>query len=559
MLKTPGSKKLLASAVAAALLPAAGLVNAAPTGTPGAVSLIKEVTSPVLHCNSADLVTGGKCAGSGPNRYRVTYAYWVQNLSGAAANVQIYDDIQKEFGTGATIPYVTVASAQHSPGGLYDIDPTQQFDAAGDPVATPTDDDGDATTAATADDDDAINATVNTGFEGTTGGNIALLAAAQNLPKNKMLAVVVTFEVVLPTPLPTMVSTEATLGDGTEATPTDTGNAASSPTLYMPAQVKTTTLGSTGCATGNDPVGSELVENGDFAAFVTLGPTEVPRTLTAADKATLKFDSGLPYMGSGEDLYPALSDTNPGLIGINQHAMLGFPTEQMPPHTGPNHWLMYAHRATGATSTVWKQDFTGLTANTEYQFSVLVSNALTPGLKDATDPSKPIYEPTVRLKVQEGTGTASTMTNAEVTIPLEAATDGDYWKRLVGTFTPTGTEATVSIEVTAGNDSATSTEFDLLGLTDVSLKSCTATTGGSGGSGSGSGSGGTGGTGGSGSGSGSTGGTGSGSGGTGNTGGNNTGSGSSANTGGGGGGGGGALGGLLLGLLGLGAVRRRRR
>ncbi len=562
MINSPGSRKLLATAVAGALLPLAGSLQAAPDfGSLTGLSLTKELTAPVRHCNSAALVTAGKCSGTGPNRYQLTYAYWVVNKTGAAANVQVYDDIQKEFGTGATISIVNIGNASHGPGGLYDLDPGTQYDAAGDPVATPTDDDGKATTAKTADDDDAIDGSINAGFTGTTGGNIALLSGPLSLPKNKMVVLNVTFEIVLPTPLPTSVASQATLGDGTE-TPADSGSS-NTVTIYLPAQVKpkTDNLGSSGCSTGSDPVGDELAQNGDFSTVVTLAATEAPRTLTAADQATLKFNSDLKYMGSGEDLFFNNNGADVGLIGINQHAMLGFPTDQMPPHTGPNNWLMYAHKATGATTKVWSQSYTGLTAGKEYQFSVLVSNALTPGFNESSAAAvKAKYEPQVTLKVQEGTGGASSMTNAEsITIPLETAAQGDFWKRLVGTFTPTGTSATVSIEVTAGNDSATTTEFDMLGFTDVSLKSCTATT-------TGGGSGDTGGSGGS----GSTGGgddTGSSGSGSNDSGSNDSGSGSGSgsnddttnNTNNGGGGGGGALGGLLLGLLGLRALRRRLR
>ncbi len=509
--KTPGSKKLLAGAIAAALLPAAGPLRAAPPAPANELTFTKEVTSPVRHCNSADLQTSGKCRAVGPNRYQITYAYWVQNRTGSTRQVQIYDDIQKEFGTDITI--IRVANAEHSTGGLYDIDDTVDSDGK--------DSDNRAETPATNDDDDAIDVLVNSAFTGATGGDIALLPAAQPLPANKMLVVVATFEVELPTPLPTKVDTQATLGDGTE-TPAD-DDTANIVTFYIPARIKTGTLGGAGCATGADPVGNELVQNGDFSAVVSLDSGDTPpRTLTTADKATLRFDSDLPYMGSGEDLYPDF-DTGPGVIGINQHAMLGHPTEQMPPHTGPNNWLMYAHKATGDTNTVWKQSFTGLTANEEYQFSVLASNALFPGFKENAS-TRAIYGPTVRLKVQGGNGDATTMSNAEVTIPLETTAEGDFWQRLVGTFTPTGDSATVSIEVTAGNDAPGTSEFDVLGLTGVSLKSCRATTGGTaitGGTGDANGSG-------------------------------NSGEGD-------GGGGGGGLSGLLLGLLGLGAYRHWRR
>ncbi len=511
MTKNPISRKLLASAIAGTLLPAAALY-AAPTADAGKLTLTKEIAAPVRHCNSAELVSEGKCDGNAPNLYRVTYAYWVQNRTDAAKNVQIYDAIQKEFGSGATIKkIISVANANHEAGGLYDIDKGVDSDKK--------DSDGKATTPPTADDDDAVTVPddkLNSAFTGTTGGDIELLTGAYSLAKNKMLVVVVTFEVELPTPLPTRVNAQTTLGNGTETSPAD-NDSANTASFYLPAQIEADRLGSTGCATGTNPIGDNLVANGDFSTVVTLELDDDPRPLTATDKDTLKFDSDLPYMGSDEDLYPKLSADNPGMIGINQHAMLGFPTEQMPPHTGPDNWLMYTHKATGgAGKTVWKQGFSGLTKGEEYQFSVLVSNALTPGFKETEGDIKTIYEPTVRLKVAEETGAATTMANSEVTIPLETDADGDHWNYLVGTFTPNGSSATVSIEVTAGGSGTDTTEYNLLGFTDVSLKSCKATTGGSGGGTDGSG-------------------------------------GSS------GGGGGGALGGLLLSLLGLQAVRRRLR
>lgn len=210
--------------------------------------------------------------------------------------------------------------------------------------------------------------------------------------------------------------------------------------------VTTVTSALSFCPAGTVEGLTNLFSNGDFSAA---SPFATQATLLAGNAYTANSSSVSRWTGQA----------SLAASGITQNPFPGDSTRSV---LGSSSWLLSNGKFTGSPNyAAWLQPVTGLIVGRTYQFMTYQSNATTPGTASPTLPD---------LRLQVGTGGATTTISAITTLANEPVSPGDRWRLVQGTFTASVTAVTLSI---ADFTTASGTENGAVaGIAQATLRSC---------------------------------------------------------------------------------------
>ena len=231
--------------------------------------------------------------------------------------------------------------------------------------------------------------------------------------------------------------------------------------VFVPLQPEGTVVGET-CVAPYAPGTVEFVTNGGFTT--PNGGTKT--TSSASDLIANSFYSDVPLVFEGFNQY-----FDNKTISIQTGSLAGRYAQQQPLSTVKLNWLRHGGGESpgvdGTAQRFWKQRVSGLVVGRDYVISAYFTNISVPGQPRGSEAAcglSPVLDHDPRVQfLAGGVGVG----NSPVTLEAETAVSGDSWRKIQGTFKATATEMELAIE-----NSQLGYCYNQLGVTDISMKAC---------------------------------------------------------------------------------------